>query len=139
MKGDVRRKNHSRPEHQRRLPEQAELRAGAKGQEGFGHKEVEGGIPVRGDIGGKRAQNRAPVKLRARGWKSKLDWLEGNLECRFKRLSITQQIAGTLMSSKLIGGRSQQALGCWDLVEVSAGEKGGHPGECLPGSATSVT
>lgn len=61
MKGAGRMRDHPRWEHQRRLPEQVVLKADGERQEGgVQHGEMEGSIPVRGDIGW-RAQIWGPV------------------------------------------------------------------------------
>lgn len=78
------------------------LEAGAEGQEGFGHKDVEGGIPVRGDVVG--GEHRTGVQLNCRSTgESKLGWLGENLERRLKCLCIAQRAAGTRRSSELTG------------------------------------
>ena len=51
MKRAGRMKDYSRWEHQRRLPEQVVLKADGEQQEGVQQGEMEGSIPVRGDIG----------------------------------------------------------------------------------------
>lgn len=93
--------------------------ADSEGQEGSGRGEVEGGIPVR-RYWGEGAQAWGPAELQShRVEEGTVGWLEESLQCRLKWRDTTQPRAGTLMTSKLRGTRSQQALGCRDRVEVS--------------------
>lgn len=99
----------------RGLPEREAPQADAEGQEGPGHGEVEGGIPVR-RYWGERSARLGSHRVE----ENKGGGLEENLQCYLKCRTTTQHRAGTLMTSELMG----------EEVTAGSGMPGPGGGKC---------